>query len=82
MIGSHKGTEQAVDCVTLPQSPRLVVCLGQHGACDTSAVGPDALQGAGWGLWTNESLPMALNNPGTAPRGERCQVAPGRRYFS
>lgn len=32
-----------MDFVNLPQSPRLAVCLGQHGARATSASGPDAL---------------------------------------
>jgi plastocyanin len=54
-----------VDFVNLPQSPRLAVCLGQHGTCDTSAAGPDALQGGGLGLRNNESLTVAFNTPGT-----------------
>ena len=54
-----------LDFVNMPSSPARAICLGQDGACASSASGPDALQGGGILLKNDESLTVAFNKPGT-----------------
>lgn len=54
-----------LDFVNMPSSPARAVCLGQDGACASSASGPGALQGGGILLKNDQSLTVAFNKPGT-----------------
>lgn len=60
-IAAHHG----LDFVNMPSSPERDLCLGQHGACDSQAPGPNALKQGGVLLHNDESYTVAFNTPGT-----------------